>query len=63
MLIGSDFVHYVIKRMTKGIEMPAGTEKLWKREGRHLGKHLKALDSLASEEEEHIFLPIIIIYN
>ena len=43
--------------------MPAGTEKLWKRDRRHLDKHLKALDSLASEEEEHIFLPIIIIYN
>ena len=56
MLIGSDFVHYVITRMTKGREMLAGTEQLWKQtgeqrrqmteEGRQLAKHLKALDSL-----------------
>ena len=36
MLIGSDFVHYVTKRKTKGREMLAGTEQLWK--GRQKGE-------------------------
>ena len=48
MLIGSDFVHYVIKWMTKGREMLAGTgtgveAKI--EEGRQPAKHLEALDS------------------
>ena len=53
MLIGSDFVHYVIKQMTKGREMLAGTgtaveSKTGK--GRQLAKHLEALGSLVSED-------------
>ena len=57
MLIGSDIVYYVIKQMTKGREMVAGTEHLWKRTGEDRrgkaasqAKHLKALDSLATED-------------
>ena len=53
MLIGSDFVHYVIKWMTKGREMLAGTGTTVEaktEEGRQLAKHLEALDSLTSED-------------
>ena len=53
MLIGSGFVHYVIKWMTKGREMLAGTRtavEVKTGKGRQLTKHLEALGSLVSED-------------